>query len=123
LKASLIDYVKKRWEGDKIMISRHKLGLVFGTFLGAWHFVWAWLVLSGMAQSLMNWIFRLHFIEPPYTIRPFNFGMAIALIVITSITGYLSGWVLAAIWNWLRVDTSSPAAISAVRRRQPATGH
>lgn len=38
------------------MVNRHKLGLLLGTFLGPWHFAWAWLVLSGMAQSLMNWI-------------------------------------------------------------------
>ena len=105
------------------MISKHKLGLVFGTFLGTWHFVWAWLVLSGMAQSLMNWIFRLHFIEPPYTILPFNFGVAVTLILVTSTTGYLSGWVLGAIWNWLRADTSSLGAISTVRRQQPAIRH
>ncbi len=105
------------------MINRHKLGLVFGTFLGVWHFVWAWLVLSGMAQSLMNWIFRLHFIEPPYTIMPFNFGVAIALIALTSITGYLSGWLLAAIWNWLRADTSSRGSVSELRPQHPATGH
>jgi len=105
------------------MINKNKLGLVFGTFLGIWHFVWAGLVLSGMAQSLMNWIFRLHFIEPPYTVLPFNLGLAVALILVTSITGYLSGWILGAIWNWVRADTSSSASISAVRRRQPAIWH
>lgn len=105
------------------MISRHKLGLLFGTFLGLWHFVWAFLVLSGMAQSLMNWIFRLHFIQPPYTILPFNLGVAVALIVITSVTGYLSGWVLGAIWNWLRPDASPRNSISSVREPQQATEH
>ena len=102
------------------MMNKHKLGLVFGAFLGIWHFAWAALVLSGMAQSLMNWIFRIHFIEPPYTILPFNFGVAVALIVVTSITGYLSGWVFGAIWNWLRADTSSLGSISAARPSQPA---
>lgn len=102
------------------MVNRHKLGLVFGTFLGCWHFVWALLVLSGMAQSLLNWIFRLHFIQPPYTILPFNLGVAVALILITSVIGYLSGWVLGAIWNWLRADASSQNSISSVRQRQHA---
>jgi len=111
------------FQGNTIMINKHKLGLVFGTFLGTWHFVWAWLVLSGFAQSLMNWIFRLHFIEPPYTILPFNFGAAVALILVTSITGYLSGWVLGALWNWLRADTSSVGSFSAVGRQQPAIRH
>jgi hypothetical protein len=105
------------------MINKNKLGLLFGTFLGLWHFVWAFLVLTGMAQVLMNWIFRLHFIEPPYTIMPFNLGIAVGLIVVTSITGYLSGWVLGAIWDWLRADTSSRKSISSVPRRQHAIGH
>lgn len=105
------------------MISKHKLGLVFGAFLGTWHFVWAGLVLSGIAQSLMNWIFRLHFIEPPYTILPFNFGVALMLILVTSITGYLSGWVFGAIWNWLRADISSLSSTSALLRQQRAIRH
>lgn len=105
------------------MVNRHKLGLLCGTFLGSWHFVWAWLVLSGMAQSLLDWIFRLHFIQPPYTILPFNLGVAVALIVITSVTGYLAGWVLGAIWNWLRADPPVRNAMSAMRQRQQVTGH
>ncbi len=28
------------------MVNRQKLGLLFGTFLGVWHFAWAWLVLE-----------------------------------------------------------------------------
>lgn len=115
--------IKTVLEGNTIMISKHKLGLAFGAFLGTWHFVWVGLVLSGIAQSLMNWIFRLHFIEPPYTILPFSFGIAVTLIVVTSITGYLSGWILGAIWNWLLADPSSLGSISAVRRQQPAIRH
>ncbi|HKO97618.1 MAG TPA: hypothetical protein VJU86_11535 [Pyrinomonadaceae bacterium] len=105
------------------MINKQKLGLVFGTFFGAWHFVWALLVLSGIAQSLMHWIFRLHFIDPPYTILPFNFGVAATLILVTSTTGYLSGWVLGAIWNWLHEETSTLGSISAVRGQHAAIRH
>jgi len=49
----------------------------------------------------MNFIFRLHFIEPPYTVTPFRLSLAVALIVITSVLGYIFGWLLAAIWNRL----------------------
>ena len=105
------------------MINKNKLGLVLGTFLGIWHFVWGLLVLSGVAQSLMNFIFRLHMIEPPYTIAPFDFGTAVSLILVTSVTGYASGWILGAIWNWVRTDTASITSFSKARRREPATGH
>jgi hypothetical protein len=105
------------------MINRHKLGLLFGGFLGLCHFVWAGLVLSGMAQFLTDWIFRLHFIQPPYTIMPFNLGAAVGLILLTSGTGYLSGWVLAAMWNWLRADGSARIGIAPVPQGRHATGH
>ena len=105
------------------MINKQKLGLVFGTFLGGWHFVWSLLVLSGIAQPLMNLIFRLHFLEPPYTIAPFNFGVAATLILVTAMTGYVLGWVLAAISNWLGSETSSIGSISTVRRRPRAVRH
>ena len=83
------------------MISRNKLGIVAGSFLGLWHLTWSVLVASGIAQWLINWVFRLHFIQPPYTITSFRLSLAIALIVITSVLGYVIGWVLGAIWNWL----------------------
>lgn len=105
------------------MINRHKLGLLFGSFLGLCHFVWAGLVLSGMAQTLTDWIFRLHFIQPPYTIMPFNLGAAVGLILVTSVTGYFSGWVLGAIWDWLRADGSRHIAIPPLRQGRHATGH
>lgn len=103
------------------MVNRHKLGLLFGVFTGAFHFVWAFLVLTGLAQLLMDWIFRLHFIQPPYTILPFSLGYAVALIIFTSIAGYFSGWVLAALWNWLSGDLST-APVSLGSHRQ-AIGH
>jgi hypothetical protein len=87
------------------MINRNKLGLVFGASLGIWHLLWALLVAIGIAQWLMDWVFRLHFIQPPYKVTEFKPILALALIVLTSILGYLIGWVLAAIWNWLHAET------------------
>jgi len=59
-------------------------------------------VAIGVAQAFMDWIFRLHFIEPPYRMMPFSFGTAALLILLTFTLGYLFGWVLAALWNRLR---------------------
>ena len=83
------------------MISKHKLGLVVGYFLGLWHLTWSLLVALGLAQPLINWVFRLHFIQPPYTVTPFRLSLAIVLIAITTTLGYIVGWVLGAIWNRL----------------------
>ncbi len=83
------------------MISKNKLGLLVGCFLGLLKVAWSLLVVTGFAQQLINWIFRLHFIQPPYTVTPFKLNVAVAMIVITLIIGYVIGWVLATIWNWL----------------------
>ncbi|HZJ42994.1 MAG TPA: hypothetical protein VFD63_04440 [Pyrinomonadaceae bacterium] len=83
------------------MISRNKLGIVFGSLLGLWHLVWAVLVMTGVAQWLMDWVFRLHFIQPPYVVSAFKPIYAIGLIVITSSLGYIFGWIGGAIWNWV----------------------
>ena len=83
------------------MISKNKLGLVVGSFFGLWHLVWSTLVALGLAQQLIDWVFRLHFIQPPYAVTPFKLSVAVALLVITSTLGYMIGWILATIWNWL----------------------
>lgn len=87
------------------MISKNKLGIVFGSLLGLWHLVWAVLVMSGLAQWLMDWVFRLHFIQPPYFVTAFNPGYAVGLIAITSSLGYIMGWAGGALWNWVH-DTA-----------------
>jgi hypothetical protein len=83
------------------VISKNKLGILVGSLLGLWHLTWSLLVASGLAQWLIDWVFRLHFIKPLYTITPFRLSLAIELIVITSALGYVIGWALGAIWNWL----------------------
>lgn len=86
------------------MISKNKLGVVVGSALGAWHLGWALLVAFGIAQWLIDWTFRLHFIEPVWVITGFRPGLAIALIVLTSVLGFVTGWVAAGIWNWLHSE-------------------
>ena len=96
------------------MISKNKLGVVVGSAFGIWHFAWAILVASGVAQWLMDWVFKLHFIQPVYVVTPFKPVLAVTLIVVTSMLGYLSGWIAAAIWNWLHTEPV-PAAVRSVR--------
>jgi hypothetical protein len=74
-------------------------GLVFGIFLAAWHALWSFLVWLGAAQTLIDFIFRLHMITPPYKIAAFNLGTAAALVAVTALIGYVMGWVVGFIWN------------------------
>ena len=70
------------------MINKNRLGLVVGSAFGLWHLVWALLVAFGLAQWLIHWVFRLHFIEPVYVVTAFRPALAIGLIVVTSLLAY-----------------------------------
>ena len=83
-------------------LNPNKAGLAFGGLLGLFHFVWSLLVLLGLAQPFISFIFQLHMIVPPYTIAPFSLLMALGLIIITSLIGYIFGWVFAKIWNYVQ---------------------
>ena len=79
----------------------HSFGLVFSVSLAVWHVLWSLLVWLGVAQPVIDFIFRLHMITPPYKIALFNLGTAAALVALTALSGYVMGWVVGFIWNRL----------------------
>lgn len=76
-----------------------KVGLALGGLFGLIHLVWSVLVALNWGQPLLDFIFKLHMIHPVYTVGPFNMGIAVMLIVITAIIGYIVGHVFTLIWN------------------------
>jgi len=80
-------------------VNPNKTGLLFALLLGGWHTLWAALVASGWAQSLLNFVFWLHFIKPIYVIADFKLGVALALIAITAAIGYVIGLIAGLLWN------------------------
>jgi hypothetical protein len=74
-------------------------GLALAAFLGAWHACWALLVWVGAAQWLLDLVFRLHMITPPYHVTTFSLLTAGELVLLTAAIGYVSGWFLGAVWN------------------------
>ncbi len=82
-------------------INTHKAGLMFGIFTGGLHFVWSLLVVTGLGQSLINFIFTLHMLKPVLVVADFNLGLAVTLVVMTSVIGYVVGFTLASLWNYV----------------------
>lgn len=81
------------------MNNSKKVGLVFGLFMALFHFVWALLVLSGVAQMFLDFIYKIHSLSNPFVVQPFNLGRTILLLIITFSVGYIFGYVLSAIWR------------------------
>ncbi len=83
------------------MINPLKAGVTFGALLGGYHLCWSLLVALGWAQTLIDFVFWMHLIQPVFVIRPFSLTAAAALIVFTSIAGFVIALLLAALWNKL----------------------
>lgn len=79
-----------------------KVALSLGIFLGGLHLVWSLLILFGLAQPLLDFIFWAHMLTTPYRVTGFSLTQAIILILITFAVGYVAGWVFAKVWNTLR---------------------
>jgi hypothetical protein len=87
-------------------INVHALGAAFAGLLGCSHLAWSILVLLGWAQPILDLIFWLHFIDPPYRVGPFAPARALGLIAVTSGIGYALGVFAGVLWN--RLDTVRP---------------
>jgi len=81
------------------MISSMKLGLIFGLLTSLCHMVWIILILAGVAQPLLNFVFWAHMIQPVYVINSAEPSAAIALVLLTFTIGYLIGIGGGLLWN------------------------
>ncbi len=81
------------------MINATRFAFGFALLLGGYHLLWVALVAVGWAQPVIDFVFRLHFLEPVLVVTPFTLGPAAGLVVLTAAIGAAFGWLIAAIWN------------------------
>ncbi len=75
---------------------------MLGSFLGIFHLLWAILVAVGFAQPLLDFIYKIHFLNNPFTVGPFDILNAGLLVVITFLVGYIAGWFLTFLWEMIK---------------------
>lgn len=83
------------------MVNKTRVALFFGTVAALCHVVWSVLVAGGWAKGFMDWIMAKHFITDTYTIEAFNMGDAVFLLALAFVIGFVDGYILAALWNWI----------------------
>ena len=76
-----------------------KTGLIVAVFFAAWHTCWALLVAMGWAQAVVDFVFWMHFIKPPYTVGPFNIWTSVILVGATAAIGFVIGYLFVLIWS------------------------
>jgi hypothetical protein len=81
------------------MLKPFTTAIGFAIFFALVHAMWAGVVAFGWAQPFMDFIFRLHFITPPYTIETFEMSRAVLLVAVTGAIGFVAGLFFALIWN------------------------
>jgi len=81
------------------MLNQNKVGVALGGFLALFHAVWSLLVALGFAQALLDFVFMIHMMVNPVTVKEFNFGLTVGLVILTAVVGYVFGWVFAWLYN------------------------
>ncbi len=77
----------------------HKVGLAVGGTVAIMHAAWSLVVFAGLAESLLKWIWGLHFISMSVTVLPFSLSTALMLVVVTGAVGYVAGYVAGELWG------------------------
>jgi len=80
-------------------INKNKIGLTFGFLTCFFHLMWSILVLFGIGQVFLDFIFNIHMLRVPIVVMPFNLIKSLTLIIVTFLVGYVFGWLMAFFWN------------------------
>jgi hypothetical protein len=87
-------------------------GVVTGLFLSGLYLLWALFVVSGLAQSLMDFIADQHLIRPVYVIEQIDPSRLATLALLIALVGYAAGGAFAILWN--RTNRSAGRALDQI---------
>ncbi len=82
-------------------VDPNRLGIVLAVVLSGWHAVWEGLVAAGVAQRVVDFVYRLHSVKSEMVVEPFDIGRAALLLLLTAALGYAAGAAAAVLWNCL----------------------
>jgi len=82
-------------------MNKNKAALVFGSFIALIHFVWGLAIAFSWAQPWMDFVYKMHFLNNPFTVMPFDLMRILGLVVIAFVMGYIVGYVFAVLWHKL----------------------
>ena len=83
-------------------VDPRRVGTALAIVSGGGHLTWSMLVLFGWAQPLIDFVFWLHFITPPYQVSAFVPARALGLVAFTAGLAYVLGCGFGAVWNRLQ---------------------
>ncbi len=84
----------------RMKLNQKQMALTFGSLAAIVHVVWVLFVVTGNAQGWLNFVLGLHFITSSVVVGGFVPMVALTLIVVTFVLGYVIGWLFATLWNW-----------------------
>jgi hypothetical protein len=82
------------------MVNPLRTGLVFGVFVALMHAGWSALVALRLAQPLIDFIFRVHFLTPILQVEAFDGVRAALLVGVTFAVAFAAGILAAGLWNF-----------------------
>ena len=86
------------------VINPIKAATTLAILLGGWHLCWPLLVATGAAQSVIDFdFFWMHFIKPVYVVGSFDLAVALLLIAVTAMLGFVARFVVSLLWNKVHV--------------------
>ncbi|MBD3361607.1 hypothetical protein GF358_02315 [Candidatus Woesearchaeota archaeon] len=83
----------------KQCINANKTGLALGIILIIWHIAWLAIVGLGYGQAALDSLMRMHMLSAPWAVTGFNTANALTLLLVAFVSGYITGWLFAKIWN------------------------